>query len=89
MKHFILFYTTVEGYVEKRAPYRAEHLALVLEYKKAGHIVLAGALKDPVDGAVLVFHVEDPEIIKEFVKKDPYVIHGLILRWDIREWTTV
>ena len=24
--HYLLFYNTIEGYIEKRAPYREEHL---------------------------------------------------------------
>ncbi len=28
MPYFLLFYETVDNYVEKRAPYRAQHLEL-------------------------------------------------------------
>lgn len=89
MKHYILFYRTCEGYTEKRIPYRPEHLALVHRYKEAGHIVMAGALADPVDAAVLVFKVESAITVEEFVKQDPYVMAGLIPTWEIREWSIV
>lgn len=88
-RHFILFYRTVDGYVEKRAPYRAEHLALAHRSREAGHLVLAGALADPSDGAVLVFKGEKRAIAEAFAQSDPYVINGLITHWEVREWTVV
>jgi uncharacterized protein YciI len=87
--YYILFYTTVENYVERRAPYRPEHLALVNEMHKSGALVMAGALSDPADGAVLIFKSDGPEIAEEFVKRDPYVKNGLIREWKVREWTVV
>ncbi|MEJ8804169.1 hypothetical protein [Pontibacter sp. H249] len=53
--YYILFYKTVADYIERRTQYRAEHLALAQKAKESGHIVMAGALAEPADGAVLVF----------------------------------
>lgn len=53
--YWLLFYDVVEDYVERRAPYRAEHLALATEAFARGTLVMAGALADPADGAVLIF----------------------------------
>lgn len=89
MKHYLLFYKTVEGYAEKRLPYRPEHLAVVHRYKEAGHILMAGALANPLDAAVLIFRVASPLTVEDFVKEDPYVSAGLITSWEIREWSIV
>jgi hypothetical protein len=51
--------------------------------------VLAGALSNPVDGAVLLFSGDSPEVAERFAKADPYVKNGLIQSWRVREWTTV
>jgi RadC-like JAB domain len=51
--------------------------------------VLGGALANPVDGAVLLFRGDSPEVAETFAKSDPYVTSGLVKRWKIREWTTV
>jgi uncharacterized protein YciI len=51
--------------------------------------VLAGALADPPDGALLVFRASDPAPVQEFVRKDPYVLNGLVKRWEIRPWAVV
>lgn len=85
----LLFYDYVENVVERRVPYREAHLALVGEYVDRGEVVLGGALADPVDGAVIVFKVENQAKVEKFVKRDPYVINGMVDGWRIREWTVV
>ena len=89
MKHFLLFYTTADDYLERRGNYRSDHLRLAWEYQERGELVLAGALADPPDGAVLLFRGETPAAAEEFAGRDPYVANGLITRWHVREWTTV
>jgi len=87
--HYILFYTTIENYIEKRAPFREEHLALAKRYKESGHLIMAGAFANPSNGAALVFNCDDKSLVQDFVDKDPYVQNGLITEWSIREWTVV
>ena len=87
--HYILFYKTVENYVERRTPLRDKHLAYANASHKRGELILAGALADPVDGAVLVFKGENSSVAEEFAKNDPYVLNGLITEWKVRPWTVV
>ena len=87
--HYILFYKTVENYVELRTQFRAEHLALANEYHNMGKLIMAGALADPVDEAILVFKGDSPAVVEEFVKNDPYVLNGLITEWRVRPWSVV
>jgi uncharacterized protein YciI len=87
--YYILFYKTVENYVEKRAPYRNEHLALAQQAYESGDMVMAGALAEPADGAVLVFKGESPAVAEQFALNDPYVKNGLIKEWSVRPWTVV
>lgn len=87
--YYILFYKTIDNYIEKRAPYRAEHLKLAQEANQKGELVLAGALDEPADQAVLVFKGESPKVAEDFAKNDPYVINGLIAEWTVRPWTVV
>lgn len=86
---FILFYDYIENIIERRAPYREAHLALVKEYVARGELILGGAFANPADGAAIVFKTDDQARIEEFVQKDPYVINGLVTGWRIREWTVV
>ncbi|MCI0569437.1 MAG: YciI family protein [Myxococcaceae bacterium] len=87
--HHILFYDVVDDYVVRRAEFRAAHLEHARRAHERGELVLAGALADPPDGAVLVFRGPSPEPAEAFAKADPYVIHGLVTRWRVRKWTTV
>jgi uncharacterized protein YciI len=89
MKHFVLLYDVVDDMVNKRAPYRAEHLQLIREGHERGEIVMAGAVGDPVDGAVLVFRSDSPAAAEKFVMADPYVKHGLVIRWKVKPWALV
>jgi uncharacterized protein YciI len=87
--HYLLIYDTAPDYLEKRSQFRAEHLRLAWEAHERGELVLAGALSDPVDGAILLFKGDSPAAAERFAAADPYVRNGLIARWRIRPWTTV
>jgi uncharacterized protein YciI len=87
MPHYLLFYEVVPDYVERRAEFRAEHLALAQASAARGELLLGGALASPVDGAVLLFRADSPAAVEAFVAADPYVRNGLVTRWRIREWT--
>jgi uncharacterized protein YciI len=87
--HYLLTYDLAPDYLERRAEFRNEHLKLAWDAQQRGEIVLAGALADPADTAVLLFTGESPEAAERFATADPYVIHGLVKRWRVRAWTTV
>ena len=87
--HFLLFYDVVDDYVDRRGPFRAEHLALIKNAADRGEVVMAGALADPADGAVLVFRGPSPQPAESFAEADPYVRNGLVKRWRVRKWNTV
>jgi uncharacterized protein YciI len=89
MPSFVLFYVPVDDYIEKRAPYRAQHLELAREAHARGELLLAGALADPTDGAVLVFRAADKSTVEDFARRDPYVLNGAIKKWRVRPWTVV
>jgi uncharacterized protein YciI len=89
LPHLLLEYQLVEDYVERRAQYRQDHLSLAREAHGRGELVLAGALRDPVDRALLVWATDDPSVVETFVGSDPYVRNGLVTSWSIRPWTVV
>ena len=89
MKHYLLLYDVGEDYVQKRAALRSRHLEKAWRAHERGELVLAGALANPVDGAVLLFKGDSPQVAEAFAREDPYVTNGLVVRWRVREWTTV
>jgi uncharacterized protein YciI len=84
--HSLLFYDYVDDILERRAPFRQ---ALAGQLHKQGVLLMAGALTEPVDGAVFVFATNDRSIVKDFVANDPYVREGLVTAWRIRSWNVV
>jgi uncharacterized protein YciI len=89
MKHFLLFYDGAPDYLARRPEFRDEHLKHAWAAARRGELVVAGALADPVDGAVLMFTGENQSVAENFARADPYVVNGLVARWRVREWTTV
>ena len=74
--------------MERRGPYREDHLNLAKEKCVSG-----GPTKNPdsgVDvptGALFIF--SNLESLEEFVKEDPYVHHGIVTKHYIDEWNVV
>ena len=87
--HYLLLYDVAADYVTKRVPFRSAHLEHAWRAAERGELVLAGALANPPDGAVLLFHGDSPAAAEAFAASDPYVLNGVVLRWRVREWTTV
>ena len=82
-------YDLVDDYVERRAQLRAAHITHARQAIARGELVLGGALANPPDRAILLFKGESPKAAEAFAAVDPYVVNGLVKRWQIREWTTV
>jgi len=87
--YLLLTLEYVDGMVEKRGPYREEHLAGARRGFDEGKIVMAGALTDPVDTGVFVFKNCEKEEVEAFVKADAYYKAGLIPGYSIRPWMVV
>ncbi|GIW18871.1 YciI family protein [Tepidiforma sp.] len=83
----VLSYDYVPDVLERREPFRPAHLALIREYFEAGRLRLAGAIGEPVRGALIVF--TDPDAAAEFVLRDPYVLNGLVTAHRIEPWHVV
>lgn len=89
MQYWALFYDLAADYLERRGQFRAEHLDLARAAHARGEIVLAGAFSEPADAALFIFRAADKNVLENFVRADPYVANGLVLRWRIRPWTVV
>jgi hypothetical protein len=36
-----------------------------------------------------VFRVAERSVVEDFARRDPYVIKGLVTRWEVRSWAVV
>jgi uncharacterized protein len=86
--HLILFYDYVADILERRGPYRDDHLARLAAAKEAGVVVAAGALGDPPTGAAIIV-AGDEAAARALVENDPYVLNGLVTGWRIVPWNVV
>ena len=89
MKHYLLFYSYVSDYLQRRSAFRDAHLRYAWEAQKRGLLILGGVLSDPIDTGLLFFEAQSPAAVEEFARADPYVLNGLVESWRIREWLTV
>ena len=87
--HYLLIYDLASDYLARRGEFRNEHLQLAWDAQQRGEIVIAGALADPADTAVLLFTGDSPDAAERFARADPYVTNGLVKSWRVRQWTTV
>lgn len=88
---YLLTYEYIPDVLEKRGPFRAEHLQLATDAVRDGKCTYGGP-KGPLEpegappnGALFIFH--DLEAAKEFVEKDPYVSGGIVTAHNIEAWT--
>ena len=86
--HLVLEYTLADDYLQRRAALREEHLALLRAAHERGELLMAGALPDPHDRALLVW-TAPREVVEGFAESDPYVVQGLVTGWTIRRWDVV
>ena len=89
MAYFALFYHVVNDFVTRRTPFRDEHLRLAREAHQRGEILLAGALAEPADKALIVFRGATGDAATNFAENDPYVRNGLVKHWEVRPWSVV
>ena len=87
---WVLIYELVDDYLERRPALREEHLTLARAAHERGELLLAGALSDPYDRALLVFAGDHgAERAEAFAESDPYVRHGLVTAYTVRRWNEV
>jgi uncharacterized protein len=89
MGYYLLEYTLTDDYLARRVAFREVHLMLAREAHSRGDLILAGALAEPTDRAVLVWRTDDRSVVERFADDDPYVRNGLVTSWTIRPWTVV
>ncbi|QGZ54688.1 YciI-like protein [Paraburkholderia acidiphila] len=87
--HYLLMYELADDYLERRPEHRSAHLALAWAAVERGELLLAGAIADPVDNALLLFQGDSPAAAEAFARADPYVRSGLVKHWRVRPWQTV
>ena len=88
---FLLKYDYIPEVLEKRGPYREEHIALANKFVEEGTCLSGGPVadvgKEVPKGALFVF--SDAESAQEYANGDPYVTNGIVTEYSIEEWNVV
>ena len=86
MKVLMFYETNADGLPLVRQHFPA-HRARLDEFKKRGVLLMAGPYGNPPVGALGVF--TSRESAEEFVKEDPFVLHGVVARYYFHDWNEV
>jgi uncharacterized protein YciI len=85
---YVLSYESAADFRAKVPAHIAAHRALWAQYHAEGTLLLVGPFTDePLGGAMGVFTTR--AAAEAFVAADPFVAHGIVARWTIREWNEV
>jgi hypothetical protein len=83
MKYVLFYESAPEDVAAKARLHFQAHQALWFQYRDRGSLLLIGPFSDG-SGAMAVFTTR--EAAEEFAREDPFVLHGVISSWSIKEW---
>ena len=86
MDHFVLWGKYCENALEKRAPFRDQHLGRLSTLKQKGILITLGPTKCNryVFG---IFQATTHEIVQELIEEDVYWKQGIWTSFEIYPWT--
>jgi uncharacterized protein YciI len=85
---FLIEATYAPDATETRAPFRARHLARIVELRDAGIVIEAGAYSD-VSASILLVRAVDAEAAAEVVRQDVYMRNGVWVELRVRPFGRV
>lgn len=80
---YVLFYEAAADMNRAREVFPA-HRAKWQEFVDRGQLLMIGPFTDPGQGAMGVFTTR--AAAEEFVRVDPFVLEGVVKKWELREW---
>ncbi len=85
MEKFVLFGSYCENAIEKRAPFREQHLSRLAQLKKEGFLITLGPTKCTryVFG---IFYAKTLQEVKRIIEDDIYWKEGIWTSIDIYPW---
>lgn len=86
MKVVMLYEIAQDGLPKARIHYGA-HRARLDEFHARGVLLMAGPFSNPAEGAMGVF--TERAAAEDFIQGDPFVIHGVVAKWSLRDWNEV
>lgn len=80
---YVLLYESAPDAASTAPLHFSAHKALWSQFAESGRLLLIGPFSDG-SGAMAVFATR--EAAEEFANQDPFVAHGVVRGWSIKEW---
>ncbi len=85
---YVLFYDSADDVAEKAPAHFGAHAARYAEFHARGELLMVGTFSNPQDqGAMAIFSTR--QAAEEFARDDPFVVHGVVRAYLVREWNEV
>ena len=85
---YVVTYEAAEDVVSKAPAQYPAHAARAHDFHSRGELLMIGVFEDAqADGALGIFPTR--QAAEEFIREDPFVVHGVVRAWHIRGWNEV
>jgi uncharacterized protein len=82
---YVLTYQAAEDFAPRARELFPQHQAHYLDFHARGVLLMLGPFTDdPAGDALAIFTTR--HAAEEFARADPFVLHGVVAHWSVREW---
>jgi uncharacterized protein YciI len=83
----VMSYEIAADGMSKAKDHIGGHRSRLNDFHARGLRLMAGPFANPAEGAMGVF--TNRAAAEEFIEGDPFVLHGVVAKWSLREWNEV
>jgi uncharacterized protein len=85
---YVLLYESADDVMSKAPAHFPAHEERMKEFHARGDLEMVGTFEDPQrHGSMSIFRTR--EAAEEFASGDPFVLNGVVARWEVRGWNEV
>ena len=85
---YVVLYESADDVAAKAPQHYPAHASRLHDFHQRGDILMVGTFGDPQrEGSMAIFPTR--EAAESFVAEDPFVLHGVVKSYQIREWNEV
>lgn len=88
MAKYVMWGSYCENALEKRGPYREDHLRGLREQKQDGVLTALGPTVDNTK-VFATYEAENEDVVRQLVEGDPYWQNGIWTEYAVYEWNQV
>ncbi|MEM7773240.1 MAG: YciI family protein [Cyanobacteria bacterium P01_E01_bin.6] len=85
MPKYVAWGEYCENVLEKRAPYRQDHLDGLKSQKESGVLVTIGPTQD-LSMFFAIYDADSEDVVNKLIEGDPYWQNGIWTEYTIKEW---